>query len=54
MDTLLTPALQSMLTVKGSVYRITSQGEVGGVTRSIEAVVRFDGQGATMLAWREE
>ena len=47
-------ALFTKICVKGSVYRIKSEGLVNGTTRSIEAVVRMTGSTTpSILYWRE-
>jgi general secretion pathway protein K len=48
------PALLTRISVKGSVYRIRSEGMVNGTTRTIEAVIRSSGSSSpSILYWRE-
>lgn len=46
-------ALLTRISVKGSVYRIRSEGLVNGTTRTIEAVIRIGGSIPSILYWRE-
>jgi len=45
--------LQTKISVKGSVYRILSHAQVNETTRTVEAVVRINGQQSSVLYWRE-
>ncbi len=45
--------LLTRICTKGSVFRIRSDGVVNGATRSIEAVVRINGDESSILYWRE-
>lgn len=47
------PSLLTVITAKGSVYRLNSAATVNGTTRTIEAVVRLSGSTPTVLYWRE-
>lgn len=46
-------ALLTRISVKGSVYRIRSEGLVNGTARTIEAVIRIGGTTPSILYWRE-
>lgn len=46
-------SLLTRIAIMGSVYRLKSEGRCGGITRIIEAVVRFDGGRTETLYWRE-
>ena len=46
-------ALQTRIQTRSTVYRLISRGQVNETARIIEAVVRIDGNQATMLYWRE-
>lgn len=45
--------LQTKIAVKGSIYRILSHARVNETTRTVEAVVRINGQQSSVLYWRE-
>ncbi len=45
--------LQTRISVKGTVYRIRSEGIVGGTVRAVEAVVRISGNTSYIIYWRE-
>ena len=45
--------LQAKIAVKGSIYRILSHARVNETTRTVEAVVRINGQQSSVLYWRE-
>jgi general secretion pathway protein K len=45
--------LQTKIAVKGSIYRILSHAQVNETTRTVEAVVRINGQQSSVLYWRE-
>jgi general secretion pathway protein K len=45
--------LVGKVSVKGSLYRITSVARVKETARKIEAVVRLSGSGAETLSWQE-
>ena len=49
----ITTGLLGRISVKGSVYRIISQGQAGESVRTIEAVVLINGTSASFLYWRE-
>jgi general secretion pathway protein K len=44
---------KTIVTYKGTVFRIQSRAQVNDTVRIIEAVVRIDGSNATVLYWRE-
>ena len=46
--------LMGRISVKGSIYRIISQGQIGESVRTIEAVVRVNGTKPTFVYWREQ
>ena len=46
-------ALQTRIQTRSTVYRLVSRGQVHETARIIEAVVRINGNQATMLYWRE-
>jgi len=48
------PAVKNMITTQSKIYRITSTGEINGITRSLWCIVRFSGKGLTVLRWRED
>ncbi len=45
--------LQTRITIKGAVYRLTSTAKIGETSRTIEAVVRLGGSQPGFLYWRE-
>lgn len=53
METIAT-GLQGRIAVKGNIYRIIAQGQIGEATRVIEAVVRINGTKPVVLYWREQ
>jgi len=46
-------ALQTRITTRGSVYRLTATARIGETARSIEAVARVGGGTPEFLYWRE-
>ena len=50
----LDPNLKQHITTDSSIYRITSVGRVGGITRTIWCIAEHGGEGLTFLRWREE
>ena len=48
------PAVKNMISTQSKIYRITSTGEINGVTRSLWCIVRFSRSGLTVLRWRED
>jgi len=47
-------AIQARVTTRSQYFRVTSVGVFGPVTRSIRAIVYFDGSRLSVLQWREE
>jgi general secretion pathway protein K len=47
-------AIQARVTTRSAFFRVTSIGVCGPVTRSIRAIVYFDGSRLSILHWREE
>ena len=50
----LPPEIDSLVTMRSDIYRLTAVGQVGRVTRRIWAIVQHDGQRMRILRWREE
>jgi general secretion pathway protein K len=48
------PAVKDMISMQSKVYRITSTGEINGVSRSLWCIVRYSGDNLTILRWRED
>ena len=50
----LDPAVRKYVTFSSSIFRITSTGTVGGVTRKVWCIAQYAGGGMKFLRWREE
>ena len=48
------PAVRNMITTQSSIYRVTSTGEINGITRSLWCIVSFSGRNMTILRWRDD
>jgi hypothetical protein len=48
------PEVRSHVTVGSSIYRITSVGRVGGVTRRVWCIAERQQEQLRFLRWREE
>lgn len=48
------PGVQSMITTRSNVFKITAVGQVGRATRRIWAIVDLAGDKVRVLRWREE
>ena len=53
-DLLDDPSVRNFVTTKSEVFRVTSVGSIGRVTRRIWAVVYTNGKLWRVLRWREE
>ena len=50
----LSASVQSLVTTRSNFFRITATGLYGPVSRTIRAIVHYDGQRWSVLQWREE